>query len=62
MEPEKQYQLIREILEPRLGPMYVTPHDIDFRVELLSRVISEGIQKAVFALPGCDEKKKRGIK
>lgn len=62
MEPEKQYQLIREILEPRLGPMYVTPHDIDFRVELLSRVISEGIQKAVFALSGCDEKKKRGIK
>ena len=49
MGPEEQYELIREILEPRLGPMYVTPHDIDARVEILSGVISRAIQEALFS-------------
>lgn len=49
MGPEEQYELIREILEPRLGPMYVTPHDIDARVEILSGVISQAIQEALFS-------------
>lgn len=48
MEPGEQYELIREILEPRFGPMYVTPHNIDERVETLSFTISEAIHKALF--------------
>ncbi|MBQ7795409.1 MAG: GPR endopeptidase [Lachnospiraceae bacterium] len=48
MAPEEQYELIREILEPEFGPMYVTPHDIDERVKLLSYTISEAIHEALF--------------
>ena len=40
--------VIREILEPELGPMYVTPHDIDERVKVLSYTISEAIHEALF--------------
>ena len=29
MDGRDQYQLIREVLEPQIGPMYVTPHNID---------------------------------
>lgn len=49
LNPEDQYQLIRELLEPEFGPMYVTPQDIDERVERLSFTISEGIQKAFYS-------------
>lgn len=48
MAPEEQYELIREILEPQFGPMYVTPHNIDERVEALSFTISEAIHSALF--------------
>ena len=48
MEKEEQYQLIRELLEPEFGPLYVTPPDIDQRIRQLSAVISEGIHRAVF--------------
>lgn len=48
LEPEEQYELIREILEPQFGPMYVTPHNIDERVENLSFTISEAIHGALF--------------
>ena len=48
MKPDEQYQLIREILEPEFGPMYVTPHNIDERVENLSFTISEAIHEALF--------------
>ena len=48
MDGRDQYQLIREILEPRIGPMYVTPHNIDERVETLSFTISEAIHMALF--------------
>ena len=40
--------VIKEILEPDLGPMYVTPHDIDERVKILSFTISEAIHEALF--------------
>ena len=40
--------VIRETLEPDLGPMYVTPHDIDERVKTLSYTISESIHEALF--------------
>lgn len=46
---EEQYMLIREVLEPEFGPMYVTPYDIDERVKNLSYTISEAIHEALFA-------------
>lgn len=48
MDSEGQYQLIRELLEPEFGPLYVTPPDIDQSVKQLSYTISEGIHQAVF--------------
>ena len=45
-----QYELIRELLEPEFGPMYVTPPDIDQSVQQPSFTISEGIHRAVFEL------------
>lgn len=48
MDTEEQYELIRELLEPEFGPMYVTPPDIDQSVQQLSFTISEGIHRAVF--------------
>lgn len=48
MDSEEQYQLIRELLEPEFGPLYVTPPDIDQSVKQLSFTISEGIHQAMF--------------
>ena len=48
MDSEEQYELIRELLEPEFGPLYVTPPDIDETVKQLSFTISEGIHRAVF--------------
>lgn len=48
MSPDEQYQLIRELLEPEFGPLYVTPPDIDQTIKQLSFTISEGIHRAVF--------------
>ena len=48
MDSDQQYQLIRELLEPEFGPLYVTPPDIDQSVKQLSFTISEGIHQAVF--------------
>ncbi len=45
---EEAYELVRELLKPDLGPMYVTPHDIDERVDFLSFTISEAIHEALF--------------
>ena len=45
---EEQYQLIRELLEPEFGPMFVTPQDIDERVRRLSFTVSEGIHQALY--------------
>ncbi len=46
MDPEEQYHLFLELLEPDLGQLYVTPPDIDERVKTLSFTISEGIHQA----------------
>lgn len=47
MNREDQYRMIRELLEPEFGSLYVTPPDIDQRVKQLSFTISEGIHRAV---------------
>ena len=46
MDPDGQYQLIRELLEPEFGPMYVTTPDIDETIQQLSSIISQGIRQA----------------
>lgn len=48
MSPDQQYDLIRELLEPEFGSLYVTPPNIDEMVGELSYTISEGIHQAVF--------------
>lgn len=49
MNGDEQYELIRELLEPEFGSLYVTPPDIDQTVKQLSFTISEGIHQAFFA-------------
>ncbi len=46
MTLEERYQMVKELIEPRLGPMFVTPGNIDEQVKLLSFIISEGINMA----------------
>ena len=48
LQVEEVYELVRELLKPDLGPMYVTPHDIDERVDFLSFTISEALHGALF--------------
>ncbi|MBP3700348.1 MAG: GPR endopeptidase [Lachnospiraceae bacterium] len=48
MNSDEKYALIRELLEPRFGPMFVTPKDIDETVKRISFTISEGINMALF--------------
>lgn len=49
--PAERHQLIRELVEPSLGPMMVTPKDIDERISQLSHTIAEGMN---IALLGAD--------
>ena len=46
MRMEERYQMVRELIEPRFGPMFVTPGNIDEKIKLLSYTISEGINLA----------------
>ncbi|MCI8659279.1 MAG: GPR endopeptidase [Lachnospiraceae bacterium] len=48
MSPDEQYDLIRELLEPEFGSLYVTPPNIDEMIGHLSFTISEGVHQAVF--------------
>ena len=45
---QEKHQLIRELLEPQIGTMYVTPKDIDETIKQLSFTVSEGLNM-VFA-------------
>ncbi|MCD8052956.1 MAG: GPR endopeptidase [Lachnospiraceae bacterium] len=47
MTDAEKYQFIRELLEPRFGPLFVTPKDVDDTIERLSFTISEGINIAL---------------
>ena len=46
MTMDERYQMVRELIEPRLGPMYVTPGNIDEQIKNLSFLIAEGINLA----------------
>lgn len=48
MNPDEKYMMVRQLLEPRFGPMFVTPKDIDETIKRLSYTISEGINMALF--------------
>ena len=48
LDPDEQYQLIRELLEPEFGSLYVTPPDVDQTLKRLSYTISEGIHLAFY--------------
>ncbi len=43
----ERYNLIRELIEPKLGPMFVTPKDIDEKIKVLSLIVSGGINQAL---------------
>jgi len=47
IEEKERYRMVQELVEPKLGPMYVTPKDIDDRVRRLSFTISEGLNIAL---------------
>lgn len=55
LNPDEQYQLIRELLEPEFGSLYVTPPDIDQTLKQLSYTISEGIHLAFYENPQEEE-------
>ena len=38
-----KYRLIREILEPQLGDMFVTPKDIDESIKTMAEIVAYGI-------------------
>lgn len=50
--PAERHQLIRELVEPSLGPMMVTPKDIDERISQLSHTIAEGMNIALLGTGG----------
>lgn len=41
-----KYQLVKELLEPQIGTLYVTPKDIDENVVLMGKIVSKAINKA----------------
>jgi len=45
MSEEERYFLIRELLEPKFGPMYVTPKDIDLKVQQISAALALGLNR-----------------
>jgi spore protease len=49
LDPEEQYAMIRQLLEPEFGALYVTPPDIDQIIRTLSTTISAAIETAVFS-------------
>lgn len=39
----EKYQLIKELLEPQIGTMFVTPKDIDEDIETMAEIVANGI-------------------
>lgn len=40
---KEKYQLIKELLEPQIGTMFVTPKDIDEDIETMAEIVASGI-------------------
>lgn len=47
IEEQERYRIVKELVEPNLGPMYVTPKDVDEKIRRLSFTLSEGINIAL---------------
>lgn len=41
--PDEKYELVRELIEPSIASMYVTPKDVDATVKYISYTVSEGL-------------------
>ncbi len=48
--PTERHRMIRGLVEPSLGPMMVTPKDIDERIAQLSHTIAEGVNIALLGI------------
>ena len=44
---QERDRIVKELVEPNLGPMYVTPKDVDEKIRRLSFTLSEGINIAL---------------
>jgi spore protease len=42
---KEKYQLIKELLEPQIGAMFVTPKDIDEDIDIMANIVANGINK-----------------
>ncbi|NMA83279.1 MAG: GPR endopeptidase [Epulopiscium sp.] len=51
---EEKYQLIRELLDPYVGNLFVTPKDIDATIDRLADMVAESLNLALH--PGLDTK------
>lgn len=47
---QEKYALMKELLEPKLGPMFVTPKDMDETVNRLGDILADGINIAVHSV------------
>ena len=47
LEDEEKYSLIRKILDPYVGGMFVTPKDVDQVMERLSNIIANALNIAL---------------
>lgn len=45
--PGEKYRLIKELLQPYAGDMFVTPKDVDETVLILSEILANGINRAL---------------
>lgn len=45
----EKHQLIKELLEPQIGTMFVTPKDIDENIRIMAEMVAQGIN-SVFAI------------
>lgn len=52
---EEKYMLMRELMEPQMTNLFVTPKDIDEAVERISYTISEAINSLCHHIPACSE-------
>lgn len=51
LAPPERYDLLKELLEPQYGSLFVTPKDMDSMVFQLAQVIADGINMAVHNSP-----------
>ena len=53
LEDNEKYSLIKRILDPYVGGMFVTPKDVDAVIERLSNIIANALNIALH--PGIDK-------